>query len=376
MATQNAANPETSQTRNPKAENRSAKSTPAPTPSPRRTRPAPSPRPPSTSRSAPSSRSPTASPSWSSRSPAAPPPRSSSSPTAPSCAARVKRTERRGTTARRKATTEARKTRNRVEREARKRQRTVETTLKRNRNEVEQRVRKRDRRADLARSRSSSTGADRLTPSALDEQVHASHPVPGLPRSGCRLDWSAAAHDDRARAGGLVGPAGLRRGVGAELEADAAAVVVAEAVGVAEAAAAVGLRRCGTRSRAGRAGGTGAAPDCPPAGSRRRGDRPGRGRRAARRRPGATPAEARRRTPLRTARLAAAAAGARSGSRVPAKTTLDVAARARRELRVAKAPSGAGLDRRHSRSRGSAPAAKRSTIRTGTAAEGGARGRS
>ncbi|HXS46174.1 MAG TPA: hypothetical protein VN756_01780 [Solirubrobacterales bacterium] len=54
----------------------------------------------------------------------------------------VKRTERRGSTARRKATTEARKTRNRVEREARKRQRTVETTLKRNRNEVEQRVRK------------------------------------------------------------------------------------------------------------------------------------------------------------------------------------------------------------------------------------------
>jgi len=54
----------------------------------------------------------------------------------------LKRTERRGTSARRKATTEARKTRNRVEREARKRQRTVETTLKRNRNEVEQRVRK------------------------------------------------------------------------------------------------------------------------------------------------------------------------------------------------------------------------------------------
>jgi len=54
----------------------------------------------------------------------------------------VKRTERRGATARRKATTEARKTRNRVEREARKRQRTVETTLKRNRTEVEQRVRK------------------------------------------------------------------------------------------------------------------------------------------------------------------------------------------------------------------------------------------
>jgi predicted transcriptional regulator len=54
----------------------------------------------------------------------------------------LKRAERRGTTARRKATTEARKTRTRVEREARKRQRTVETTLKRNRNEVEQRVRK------------------------------------------------------------------------------------------------------------------------------------------------------------------------------------------------------------------------------------------
>jgi hypothetical protein len=55
---------------------------------------------------------------------------------------RVKRTERRGATARRKATTEARKTRNRVEREARKRQRTVETSLKRNRNELEERVRK------------------------------------------------------------------------------------------------------------------------------------------------------------------------------------------------------------------------------------------
>ncbi|MDX6601583.1 MAG: hypothetical protein QOF13_785 [Solirubrobacterales bacterium] len=55
---------------------------------------------------------------------------------------RVKRTERRGATARRSATTEARKTRNRVEREARKRQRTVETTLKRNRNGLEQRVRK------------------------------------------------------------------------------------------------------------------------------------------------------------------------------------------------------------------------------------------
>jgi F0F1-type ATP synthase membrane subunit b/b' len=54
----------------------------------------------------------------------------------------LKRTERRGSTARRKATMEARKTRNRVEREARRRQRDVETTLKRNRNEVEQRVRR------------------------------------------------------------------------------------------------------------------------------------------------------------------------------------------------------------------------------------------
>jgi hypothetical protein len=54
----------------------------------------------------------------------------------------LKRTERRGSTARRRAITEARKTRNQVEREARKRQRDVETTIKRNRNEVEQRVRK------------------------------------------------------------------------------------------------------------------------------------------------------------------------------------------------------------------------------------------
>jgi hypothetical protein len=55
---------------------------------------------------------------------------------------RVKRTERRGATARRRAATEARKTRNRVEREARKRQRTVETTIKRNRDELQERVRK------------------------------------------------------------------------------------------------------------------------------------------------------------------------------------------------------------------------------------------
>jgi hypothetical protein len=54
----------------------------------------------------------------------------------------LKRTERRGSTARRRAVTEARKTRNQVEREARNRRREVETTLKRNRNEVEQRVRR------------------------------------------------------------------------------------------------------------------------------------------------------------------------------------------------------------------------------------------
>jgi hypothetical protein len=54
----------------------------------------------------------------------------------------VKRTERRGASARRKATSEARRTRKRVEREARARGRRVETTLKRNRDEVEQRVRK------------------------------------------------------------------------------------------------------------------------------------------------------------------------------------------------------------------------------------------
>jgi phage-related protein len=54
----------------------------------------------------------------------------------------LKRTERRGSTARRKAITEARRTRNQVEREARNRRREVETTIKRNRNEVEQRVRK------------------------------------------------------------------------------------------------------------------------------------------------------------------------------------------------------------------------------------------
>jgi hypothetical protein len=54
----------------------------------------------------------------------------------------LKRTERRGHSARRRAASEARKTRNRVEREARKHQRSVEGTLKRNRNEVERRVRR------------------------------------------------------------------------------------------------------------------------------------------------------------------------------------------------------------------------------------------
>jgi F0F1-type ATP synthase membrane subunit b/b' len=54
----------------------------------------------------------------------------------------LKRTERRGSSARRKAITEARKTRNQVEREARTHRRNVETTIKRNRNEVESRVRK------------------------------------------------------------------------------------------------------------------------------------------------------------------------------------------------------------------------------------------
>ncbi|MEZ5076211.1 MAG: hypothetical protein R2725_02085 [Solirubrobacterales bacterium] len=54
----------------------------------------------------------------------------------------LKRTERRGSSVRRKATTEARRTRTRVEREARKRQDAVGSTIKRNRTEVEQRVRR------------------------------------------------------------------------------------------------------------------------------------------------------------------------------------------------------------------------------------------
>ncbi|HEX8690456.1 MAG TPA: hypothetical protein VF729_09475, partial [Solirubrobacterales bacterium] len=54
----------------------------------------------------------------------------------------VKRTERRGTTARRKAAAEARKTRSRVEREARKRRSSLETQIKRNRDQVEEQVRR------------------------------------------------------------------------------------------------------------------------------------------------------------------------------------------------------------------------------------------
>jgi F0F1-type ATP synthase membrane subunit b/b' len=54
----------------------------------------------------------------------------------------LKRTERRGSTARRRAISEARKTRNQVEREARRRRHDVETSLKRNRNDIEQRVRR------------------------------------------------------------------------------------------------------------------------------------------------------------------------------------------------------------------------------------------
>ncbi|MFT3864083.1 MAG: hypothetical protein QM729_07415 [Solirubrobacterales bacterium] len=56
----------------------------------------------------------------------------------------AKRTERRGTTARKKATTEARKTRNRVERDIRKHQKAVTSTatdtIKTGRTEVERRV--------------------------------------------------------------------------------------------------------------------------------------------------------------------------------------------------------------------------------------------
>ena len=188
----------------------------------------------------------TASPSWSSPGPTAASAEKQIKSYRTQLRRTLKRTERRGTSARRKATTEARKTRNRVEREARKRQRTVETTLKRNRNEVEpasasaieeqtsraqglvEQVATRRLRsaasARAARRRSASTGASSLAP---------------------LVTLTGDGH--RPRGAWLIGPALAACCVGAELEADAAAVVVAEAVGVAEAAAGVGLRRCGTR---------------------------------------------------------------------------------------------------------------------------------
>ena len=170
----------------------------------------------------------------------------------------LKRTERRGSSARKKATTEARKTRNRVEREARKRQRSVET------------------RASGARSTSR-----RRAPRAWSERRHRQHPLRGhigparmrhlkSPRmeplcggsfvvaplgpeaSRRTLDSGHLPGDgDREGVGGAVRPAGLAGDVGAELEADAAAVVVAEGVGEAEGAAGRRSGRCGTRSRAG-----------------------------------------------------------------------------------------------------------------------------
>jgi hypothetical protein len=54
----------------------------------------------------------------------------------------LKRSERRGSSARRKASAEVRRTRNRVERQARKQRRDVESSIKRNRDEVERRVRR------------------------------------------------------------------------------------------------------------------------------------------------------------------------------------------------------------------------------------------
>ena len=111
----------------------------------------------------------------------------------------LKRTERRGATARRKATTEARKTRTRVEREARKHQRTVETTLKRNRNEVEQRVRRAideqtsraqglvDQVTDQFASRSGSARTAALRPSRAPHGNHhaGSFGTPRLVLSSC-----------------------------------------------------------------------------------------------------------------------------------------------------------------------------------------------
>jgi hypothetical protein len=59
----------------------------------------------------------------------------------------VKRTERRGATARRRATTEARKTRNRVEREARKTRTRVEREARRRREDVRTAIEERTSRA-------------------------------------------------------------------------------------------------------------------------------------------------------------------------------------------------------------------------------------
>ena len=93
----------------------------------------------------------------------------------------LKRTERRGTSARRKATTEARKTRNRVEREARKRQRSVESTIRRNRDEVESRVR-RALDEQTSRAQGSSTRSPISSPRSAESTAHPRSPDrPGPP---------------------------------------------------------------------------------------------------------------------------------------------------------------------------------------------------
>ena len=148
----------------------------------------------------------------------------------------LKRTERRGTSARRKATTEARKTRNRVEREARKHQRTVETTLE------AQPHRGRAARPS-SRASTSRPAALRISSSSSAEQFSracASHRAG--PRGQRLLVRSVSAASPRPAARRRARTASrLCRDEGAEQEADAAAVVVAERVGVAEAAAGVGL---------------------------------------------------------------------------------------------------------------------------------------
>ena len=171
----------------------------------------------------------------------------------------------------------------------------------------------------------------------------------------------------RGRRARRASPRG-RRDVGAELEADAAAVVVAERVGVAEAAAGVGLRRCGTPSRRRRGGGTAARP----AGRSR--DRRVRGADAAAEddRRAADPAPCRSRRAGGRRRGTAGAApplAPRVRVRVPAKTTSTVAARPRGE-RGREARRRRRSDRRSCRWRGSAPAAKVSTTSTGRPASG------